>query len=350
MDYPEFCSKVVNIITLRKFFLIPNGVFPHSMPVTSEPAVVHPWADLVPSYQVVITAQSPLSLMFTRLKELTELHPPPVYAPCSSHHRGTFHWTPSCMSASVLCCKPRRIHQEGTHHCWGPVKDPFPFLLYCAFQRTTFTQVFVQQTCSVWTATLPFSTFWQTSQLMSSGNTPGVLQSNPSSRSLMKATNFTGSTASLWKIPLLTGPHAAITTFWTQWSNQFSMHFMVYIPYISLVWLQGVSGRPCQRPWLNVELPSPLHHCRKQSSWLSTICPWYICLTGLFQITFLSFPCMKVTSRRNFSNTFQGTELWLASVWIPASCLAHCENPYSICLSVIIIRNLSNQRGQRGSW
>lgn len=197
----------------------------------------------------------------------------PVFQPS----QGTFHWTPSCMSASILCCKPRKAHQEGTHHCWGPVKDPSPFLLYWAFQRTTFTQVFVQQTCPVTLpfSTLPFSnlTFWQTSQLMSSGNTPGVLQSNPSSGSLMKAKNFTGSTASLWKILLLTGPHAAITTFWTRQSNQFSMHFMMYIPYISLVWLQGVSGRPCQRPWLNVELPSPLHHCRKQSSWLSTICP-----------------------------------------------------------------------------
>lgn len=130
----------------------------------------------------------------------------------------------------------------------------------------------------------------------------------------MKAIKCTGPTASPWNIPLLTGPHAAITTLWTWQSNQFSMCFMVYIPYISLVWLQGVCGRPCQRPCLNAEVPSPLRHCRKQSSWLSTICPWYICLTGLFPVTFLSFPWLEAASRRNFSITFQGAELWLTSV------------------------------------
>lgn len=45
----------------------------------------------------------------------------------------------------------------------------------------------------------------------------------------MKAMNFTGPTSSLWKILLLTGPHAAISNFWTWQSNQFSMHFMMYL-------------------------------------------------------------------------------------------------------------------------
>lgn len=260
------------------------------MPVTSKPVAVHPWAEFVPSYQAVATAWSPLSLLFTRLNELTELHFPHI--PCVPATTGDLPLdcllyvsicsllraqdsTPGVVLLLLRTCGGSLPLAAAMFSCMGALlppgqlascHDPWEFsseLLPAGWHQPVLMQGFVhfrgphlhwclsnkpvlleqQSNLSRHFGTNP--------HLKSSANTPRVLLSNPSSRSLMKAMNFTGPTASLWKILLVTGPHAAITTFWTWQPNQFSVHFMVYIPCISLVWPQGVYGRPCQRPYLN---------------------------------------------------------------------------------------------------
>lgn len=77
------------------------------------------------------------------------------------------------------------------------------------------------------------------------------------------------------------GPHAAITTFWTWKSNQFSTHFIVHRPSL---YLTGVAVNSLQdiTPKSSCITPAALTFstrpcpCRKQSDWLCRICLWYV--------------------------------------------------------------------------
>lgn len=115
---------------LQKFFLIPSRVSP--IPAYACDLLTCCCPSLSRTCTFAPGSNHDLVSPFPLLHKAEQAHwtPLPAYALHPPSQR-TFRWTPSCMSAFVLCCEPRITHQEWSHHCWKPVKDLFPLLVQC---------------------------------------------------------------------------------------------------------------------------------------------------------------------------------------------------------------------------